>query len=313
MERSEVIERSRRFYVNQVAPMIHEKFPEYKERIAVGIAGEGSDCFGFDDFISRDHDYGTGVCLWVTDEDFKAIGYHLSIAYNELFAHQKGMALSQRLTDRRGVMTIHDFYSNILLIDCDTEHATMSEEQWLSLDHSCLATATNGEVFRDDLGKFTAFRKLLTDYYPDRIWRIRIADELHNFSASLQTNYMRCMLRNDLVAAEMCRATGLKAAMELFFLLKRAYPPYYKWTFKALEAYGNAEYTELIKGLATTPLDYSKWESKSYLPGHLNYDDDIVNIAESLSIDISKALKEKGLIRERDLYLERFVDEILQV
>jgi hypothetical protein len=38
-----------------------------------------------------------------------------------------------------------------------------------------------------------------------------------------------------------------------------------------------------------------------------------VNIAESLAIDISKALKEKGLIRERDLYLERFVDEILQV
>ena len=90
MERSEVIEKSHRFYVNQVAPMIHEKFPEYEERIAVGIAGEGSDCFGFDDFISRDHDYGTGVCLWVTDEDFKAIGYHLSIAYNELFSRQKG-------------------------------------------------------------------------------------------------------------------------------------------------------------------------------------------------------------------------------
>ena len=41
MARSEVIERSYRFYIGKVAPMIHDKFPEYEDRIAVGIAGEG--------------------------------------------------------------------------------------------------------------------------------------------------------------------------------------------------------------------------------------------------------------------------------
>ena len=51
MARSEVIERSYRFYIGKVAPMIHDKFPEYEDRIAVGIAGEGSDCFGYDDDI----------------------------------------------------------------------------------------------------------------------------------------------------------------------------------------------------------------------------------------------------------------------
>ena len=61
----------RRFYENHVAPMIRERFPEYESRIAVGIAGEGSDCFGYDDLISRDHDFGTGVCLWVTEADFQ--------------------------------------------------------------------------------------------------------------------------------------------------------------------------------------------------------------------------------------------------
>ena len=87
MQKLTPIEMSHKFYVNQVAPMIREKFPEYESGIAVGIAGEGSDCFGYDDFISRDHDYGTGVCLWLTEEDFKKIGYHLSIAYHELFSH----------------------------------------------------------------------------------------------------------------------------------------------------------------------------------------------------------------------------------
>jgi hypothetical protein len=40
------------------APMIEEKFPEYRSRIAAGLVGDGSECFGFDDEISRDHDWG---------------------------------------------------------------------------------------------------------------------------------------------------------------------------------------------------------------------------------------------------------------
>ena len=44
-----VIEKNRRFYENQVKGMIHTQFPDYEDRIAVGIAGEGSDCFGYDD------------------------------------------------------------------------------------------------------------------------------------------------------------------------------------------------------------------------------------------------------------------------
>ncbi len=313
MEKLTTIEMSRKFYVNQVAPMIRAKFPEYESRIAVGIAGEGSDCFGYEDFMSRDHDYGTGVCLWLTDEDFKEIGYRLSIAYHELFSKQKGTELSERLTARRGVMKIHDFYTNILLIDCDTEGCTMSEEQWLSLEHSCLATAVNGEVFRDDLGQFTAFRNLLLNYYPEKIWRMRIASELHNFSSALQVNYMRCMLRQDFVAAELCRAEGLKAAMELFFLLNRTYAPYYKWTYRALTGLDTeGTFAKLLEILATTPFDYEAWKYKSYLPGHLNYDDEIVNTAENLAKETVKLLKEKGLIQGGDPYLERYVDEMME-
>ena len=60
---SEITEKNRRFYDEYVADLIHTKFGQYEDRIAVGIAGEGSDCFGYDDLISRDHDFGTGVCL----------------------------------------------------------------------------------------------------------------------------------------------------------------------------------------------------------------------------------------------------------
>ena len=311
-EMTNVIEKNRRFYDQYVAELIHTKFPDYENRIAVGIAGEGSDCFGYDDEISRDHDFGTGVCLWVTEEDMDRFGYSLSIAYNELVDRAERSYYTDRLRERRGVMTIHDFYSDILHIDCDTEHCRMSEEDWYHLDHSCLKTAVNGEVFRDDPGTFTAFRNLLLGYYPDTVWKRRIAEQLHEYASSLQVNYARCMTRSDTVAAELCRARGITSAMELFFLLKREYPPYYKWTYRALcELDTEGLFAEKIKELSEERIRTEAWEGTAYHPNRQNYKDRIVSISEELASLIEELLAEKQLIRIRSRYMELHVDEVL--
>ncbi len=306
-------EKSKRFYDNYIAPMIHEKFSEYESRIAVGIAGEGSDCFGYDDFMSRDHDFGTGVCLWLTEEDFEEIGCLLSIAYNELAYQYGGENLTERLQERRGVMTSKSFYSNILYIDCNVKAGIISEDDWLNLEHSCLATAVNGEVFRDDLGEFTAFKNLLLSYYPDKIWKRRIINELHQFSSSLQVNYGRCMSRNDVVAAELCRAKGLESAMELFFLLNRRYAPYYKWTYRALKDIDEeGEFSKTLCQLAGESVEDGPWRNYSYSPNNVNKKDKIVAAAERLAEMIVKKLNENGLIKSNDSYLEIYVNEIIR-
>ncbi len=303
------LESNRRFYEEYAAELIHTKFPEYEDRIAVGVAGEGSDCFGYDDHISRDHDFGTGICLWVTDEDMDRFGYSLSIAYNKLVDSRERRYFTERLRERRGVMRIHDFYSNILRTDCDTENCVMSEEQWMSLDHSCLRTAVNGVIFRDDLGKFSAFRELLLGYYPDRVWRLRLADKLHEYSSSLQVNYARCMARGDSVAAQICRIKGLEAAMELFFLIKRIYPPYYKWTFQALKDLdGQGVFSEKIKELAETKSDPGAWKGTTYHPNRPNYKDRVVSLSEEIASEIADMLIMSGLTDIRDFYLERYVN-----
>ena len=38
------LQRSKQFYLDYGAKMIHDNFPEYEDRIAVGMVGEGSDC-----------------------------------------------------------------------------------------------------------------------------------------------------------------------------------------------------------------------------------------------------------------------------
>lgn len=72
------LDAARMLYVEKGAAIIHEHFPEYEERIAVGLAGSGSQCLGFDDEISRDHDFEPGFCLWLTDEDDARIGIELA-------------------------------------------------------------------------------------------------------------------------------------------------------------------------------------------------------------------------------------------
>ena len=57
------VELARAYYEQFGKRMIREQFSEYADRIAVGLVGEGSECLGFDDMLSEDHDYGAAsVC-----------------------------------------------------------------------------------------------------------------------------------------------------------------------------------------------------------------------------------------------------------
>ena len=62
------LELSRAFYGQYGAPMLHEQFPEAEKLIAVGLIGSGSECLGFDDEVSQDHDFEPGFCLLLPDE-----------------------------------------------------------------------------------------------------------------------------------------------------------------------------------------------------------------------------------------------------
>lgn len=47
-----------REYFNQVCyPLLEKEFSNFLPRMAAGLIGEGSECYGFDDEISRDHDF----------------------------------------------------------------------------------------------------------------------------------------------------------------------------------------------------------------------------------------------------------------
>ena len=51
------LELSEKYYRTYGAPMLHDLFPEIEGIVAVGLVGSGSECLGYDDELSRDHDF----------------------------------------------------------------------------------------------------------------------------------------------------------------------------------------------------------------------------------------------------------------
>ena len=65
---------------------------------------------------------------------------------------------------------------------------------------------------------------------------MRLAEKLHGFAQTAQTNYARMMARQDYVTANLCVAKGMQYTMEIIYLLNQKYAPYYKWMRKGMQS-----------------------------------------------------------------------------
>ncbi len=332
------LECCRKFYECYGKEMIHNKFPEYEERIAVGLVGEGSDCFGFDDAISTDHDYGLGFCMWLTTADYEKIGVSLQKEYEILVQEYTGNALlNMFLQKRRGVFSVNNFYNNLLetaldyeqLIDNQKSDTTgigsksnevFTEQFWETVDEYKLASAVNGEVFVDKQGSFSSVRAALMVYYPEKVWRKKLAQCLHEFSQYAQSNYPRMMAREDYITASLCVAKTLEAAMDLVFLLKKEYAPYYKWKKTGVERMSRRrdvsplakELLELSEVAAARGLPMRAWEGVEYDSSIINEADSLCLLFEKMAAAFLQEMNMQGLVNGTDPFLESYVSQILR-
>jgi hypothetical protein len=225
---------SERYFFEICAPLIEEKFPAYRERIAAGLVGDGSECFGFDDEISRDHDWGPAFCLWLTKEDYVAFGALLQNEIDKLpreFAGLKAREESFWGTGRTGVFETGEFYKRFI----GFYHVPEGLREWQVIPEENLAAATNGKVFTDPVGEFTAFRQRLKEFYPEDLRLKKVASRCMTMAQSGQYNYIRCIKREEYVAARMAEAYFINDTISMVFLLNKRYKPFYKWMHKALK------------------------------------------------------------------------------
>lgn len=290
------LELSREYYETYGKPMLAERFAAYEGRIAVGLVGRGSDCFGFDDAASRDHDWGPDFCMWVTDDTYAEIGEALQQAYQELPDVFQGYRSAPHVNgkNRRGVMRISDFYRSLL------GAAAYEEIDWRGVNDAALAAAVNGRVFRDDEGVFTAFREKLKQGYPEGIRLLKLAESMARFAQDAQYNFPRMWNRGDKFTAQMLLMDGLREAMKLSYYMENQYPPHDKWLRRGLE--------NLKEGYGTAVALFLLEQDIARLPGTF---EEVRRRVEELGESVARELYAQDVISDINPYLDAHSEELV--
>lgn len=290
------IELAKKFYIDEGADMIARLFGDYENRIAVGLVGHGSECFGFDDDVSRDHDFEVGFCMWLTKEDEEKIGFKLMRAYDKLkeeYCLKNGFAKPRQSAggaSAQGVYRIDDFYRRYT----GSDGAPTTWQEWLYTDSFYFAEATNGEVFRDDFGEFTKIRTEILHGMPEDVRAKKIGSCTLKAAQSGQYNYARCIKHGEDGAAMLALCEFVKSACELAFLLEKQHMPYYKWAIRKMRS--------LLKfGSLADPLEFLLTADNDESGKKVKRE-----IVEGVSAAFAKEMNEQFELKIEGNYLEPF-------
>ena len=209
------IELCRRFYEQEIRPAISSQLAGLPH--AAALLGRGSEVLGFDDEVSRDHDWKPRAVIFLEDHDEARAG-----EVEDLLRGATAQRFEGYKTDL-SVTTIRAHLQRELAIDLDRQ---LSPTDWLTLSEQRLRSIAGGTIYHDEVGLTDALARI--SYYPDGVWRyLMIAGwwRIHP-EANLvgRTGQVGDELGSELIAAEL-----VDAMMRLCFLLEREYAPYAKW------------------------------------------------------------------------------------
>ena len=288
---------ARAYYEAYGKALLEENLAPYRTEVAVGLVGEGSECFGYDDRWSQDHDFGPGFCIWVPEGLYREAGAVMQAAYEALPQQFMGYRRSASAygNGRVGVMSLEGFYERLTGLPYPPEDAL----EWLRIPEEFLATATNGAVFYDGAGTFSTWRALLQDFYPDDVMRKKLAAKCATMAKTGQYNYGRSLLRGDRMATYLACSEFVKAAFGALYLINGEYMPYYKWVLRGTERFTVLQDTVAsLERLVTLADDVTGGEEKKAL-------------IEGICADVARYLYEWGYTRTKHPFLQHQAESLM--
>jgi len=238
------IELSRRFYLDVVRPWLSTTAPELRH--AAALVGYGSELLGFDDEVSRDHNWGPRVHLFVGRDDFEQQAHRLVAEFSSVTpAHFLGEPIGWRsrphppASGSEAVGTI-EHGLEIHTVEATLERLlgirsveNLAARQWLAIAEQRLLAFTGGAVFHDDGRQLTQARSTLA-YFPNDVWLYKIACQWRRI-AEEQAFVGRAGQVGDDLGSRVVAARLIRDIMRMAFLLDRSYAPYAKWLGSAFQ------------------------------------------------------------------------------
>ncbi len=270
-------ELSKAFYEEIVRPWLAEAFPDLTHD--AGIFGYGSELLGFDDEMSRDHNWGPRVQLVVSDADFAAYADAIVDGFDRVKpASFLGEPIGYRsrphppiiADDALGrfshgveVFTAAGILRTRLAL---TANVSPDAVTWLSLPDQRLLELTAGEIFHHGLGDLARIKEIFRQC-PRDVTLYKLASEWRHI-ADEQAFVGRAGYVGDDLGSRIICARLVRGVMRICFLLEGQYAPYAKWfgsAFARLTSAGE------ISPILNTALVTNSWGarqdalSKAYL------------------------------------------------
>lgn len=228
-------ELAREFHADVVEPLLARAMPGL--RYAAGRLGSGSDVLGFDDAMSRDHDWGCRLTLLVDGADRAAIPEVSQLLERELPKFYRGFPVrfpvtwDSSFTHKVEIATVADFAASRLGIDPTIE---LSVADWLILTGQSVLEVTAGPVFVDRTAELAQARARL-NWYPPDIERYVLAAGWQRLSQEMPM-VGRTAEHGDEIGSRMLSTRLADDLISLAFTLSRQWPPYPKWRGTAFRA-----------------------------------------------------------------------------
>lgn len=244
---------NQQFFQELIQPLLAEHLPQLE--YAAALIGTGSDVLGYDTPRSMDHGWGPRLKLLLPETPDPSLQRQLNELWQTHLPRQfRGFALFY-LRHRSGslvpitsdletrgqanhpeqstlieVQGAADFFRTHLGQDPAQE---LSTADWLSFSEQALLEMTAGAVYYDPNELLKARRERLR-YFPDEIWRYRLASQWQEL-AEMEAFPGRCAELGDELGQQLLITEIVRWAGHLWFLLRRRYRPYAKWWGTALK------------------------------------------------------------------------------
>ena len=282
-----IIDESRAFWGEVVAPLLQARFPDAAAQMAAGFFGYGSEVLRLDDQYSTDHHFGLRVNALlpaaVLASDGAAIEDMLAAELPQVW---RGRELREGYTRTKGVALAsleHHLSTTIGL-----HHPPQSLTEWLAIPEEDITHVVAGEVWHDPSGQFSAVRGALAAYYPEPVRLRRLAHWCRYFSGMGVYALKRALLRDNMLYASTTFARSLRWGVQIAFMLDRRYYPYDKWLtdmFFRLPRMG----ARLAHIVEVAPLLSTGWDEK-------------LDLLHQMSDILDQAMVEDGLIAPHPIY-----------
>jgi hypothetical protein len=225
------LELSGGFYREMVRPILETRFPRLPYTAA--LIGSGSEVLGYDTPMSRDHDWGPRLLLFLPETAFDDLASPICESLRrELPPEFAGFPVARPAIgvpdgepygSRTRILTPRAYFQDYLGFDVE---GAIRPEDWLTFPEQKLLSIASGQVYQDGID-LAATRERLT-YYPRDVWLYlmaaawtRIGQEEHLMG--------RAGSVGDEIGSALIGARLARDLMRLCFLMERRYAPYPKW------------------------------------------------------------------------------------